>query len=578
MTENNDENRAFKLPTSGQVLGEIIRTLNISSDILDSRTARRLFEGGDLTETRKFEIINDLAKILVKSGILPKIDITLLDLPGEDWKLISLAIALQAKMWDEISGQMRSSPLNGIDRKLAQLPYLRLVTIDFSIRLVGILRLAGFTRLDCTEFIWFKEKSFGLLLKRLQFESGLTRDEIALAVEVTDNTVDSWLDGKSYPTETNILRLAGTLSKGKSAIYEETLLTQLRRNYTFCKVGDLLADAVGRENAVDLANHLLTYTHKTLIGLEKYSHLAPRDAVVANVSLLVFGSQFISAQDLTTPLWRQETDPVWRADLLASTKNWPERLTMIFQYLQSYPELAKTVKQNFPVSDKEAQLIVDKTMEMVQGDLKISPAQGDREGFVYRVKGDAKFSARNRMIQARYAISKDDAATALLHLWRAVELQPLNAEYHFQLGTELGKIGRIDEGIQECNIAVHLNPEWDLPQIEIGVILVNNRKYDEGRNHLEKVARIAGTISVHLAVSLGYARMHCGEFQGALELFDRVLAEKPDHALALDCSAHCCFLLGETDRGIALAKQALKLGASDTYRDWRDGKYRKQAD
>jgi len=53
--------------------------------------------------------------------------------------------------------------------------------------------------------------------------------------------------------------------------------------------------------------------------------------------------------------------------------------------------------------------------------------------------------------------------------------------------------------------------------------------------------------------------MHCGEFQGALELFDRVLAEKPDHALALDCSAHCCFLLEKLTEGLLLPNKPSNL-------------------
>jgi tetratricopeptide (TPR) repeat protein len=219
---------------------------------------------------------------------------------------------------------------------------------------------------------------------------------------------------------------------------------------------------------------------------------------------------------------------------------------------------------------------VDMTMKGVQGDLKIGPTQDSGQGFAYQVSGDAQFSARNRMLQARYAEAEGDVQTSILHTRRAIELQPLNADYHFQLGALLGKIGQIDEGIQECRIALQLKPGWDLPRIEIGIILINNHRYEEGRKHLEETARIVGTPTMHLSVSLGYARMCCKDFGGALELFDVVLREKPDHALALDCAAHCCFLLGETDRGIALVKEAFKHGASDTYREWCEGKYRKR--
>lgn len=84
---------------------------------------------------------------------------------------------------------------------------------------------------------------------------------------------------------------------------------------------------------------------------------------------------------------------------------------------------------------------------------------------------------------------------------------------------------------------------------------------------------VLGEIGSHLALSLGYARMKCDDPSGALVMFDIVLNEKPDHALALDSMAHCNFLTGNDKKGRELAKKAYQLGASDTYRDWRSGKY-----
>lgn len=68
--------------------------------------------------------------------------------------------------------------------------------------------------------------------------------------------------------------------------------------------------------------------------------------------------------------------------------------------------------------------------------------------------------------------------------------------------------------------------------------------------------------------------MKCNNPAGALELFEQVLAAKLDHALALDCAARCCFLIGDGKGGRELAKRAHQLGSSDSHRDWRDGKYR----
>jgi Flp pilus assembly protein TadD len=173
------------------------------------------------------------------------------------------------------------------------------------------------------------------------------------------------------------------------------------------------------------------------------------------------------------------------------------------------------------------------------------------------------------------SIAEGDDETAVSHLRRAVELQPLDATYRFELGAQLGKMGRVDEGILECNIAAQLKPEWDLPRIEVGIILINHGCHEEGRQRLEEVAKQVA-MSPHLAFSLAYARMKCNEYTEALKLFEVVLKETPEHAQALDCAAHCCFLTRQTDRGIALVKEAYKRGAGDTYKDWREGKYKKR--
>jgi len=85
---------------------------------------------------------------------------------------------------------------------------------------------------------------------------------------------------------------------------------------------------------------------------------------------------------------------------------------------------------------------------------------------------------------------------------------------------------------------------------------------------------VLGEVDWHLALKLGYAKMQCNNPVGALEFFEQVIATKRDHALALDCAAHCCFQIGDGKRGCELAKRANQLGASDTYRDWRAGKYK----
>ena len=44
--------------------------------------------------------------------------------------------------------------------------------------------------------------------------------------------------------------------------------------------------------------------------------------------------------------------------------------------------------------------------------------------------------------------------------------------------------------------------------------------------------------------------------------------------MALDVAARCAFLQGDSQKGARLVKRANALGQSETYREWREGKFR----
>ncbi|MFC1912176.1 hypothetical protein ACFLXG_03375 [Chloroflexota bacterium] len=573
--KNRKKTDSVRLPTSSEILGRIVRAAGVTAPLPDDRTARRLFGAGNLSEARIVKVYDEFARALVDSGIIPDLNTGALGHPSKDDRLISLALLLYAKMWDGIAGKMRGVPTGGIEGRSWTLPYFRLITIDLAIRLVGFLRLAGISHLDSERPVWVEENGHGKLLNDLRKKSGLTRDDLVNRLDLAaENTVDSWLAGKTYPKEVDVVALARILSCGELEGREHEILILLRRNYMLFKIGEVLAKQLAnRKDAADVVTHLLKYTNHALKGLQESSHLPVDMAAKANVALMTFGCQFPSAEHLIGPWLRQETDPVWRADLEAVQGNWYGRLVHVFKYLRSAPEAAKWAEQHLHVNQEESRLLTEKAVRWAQGASRIHP-DTIKTGFAYRLHGDARFSASNRMTQAVQSIAEGDDETAVTHLRRAVDLQPLNADYRFELGAQLGKMGSVDEGILECNIAAQLKPEWDLPRIEVGIILINHGRYEEGRQHLEEVAK-GVAMSPHLAFSLAYARMKCNEYAKALELFEVVLKEVPEHAHALDCAAHCCFLIGQTDRGIALAKEAHKRGAEDTYQDWHEGKYKK---
>ena len=580
MAKRKTESQTYRAPLSGQIIGAVVRELRLQDSVLKSKTAVRYFKGGRIKHDSKQEIFEVLGQALVDHNIIPPS--TFLVQEGIPLaKVISSAIAWYADQWDQLVGYMQSmsTPVDRLD--LAAISYLRLATIDLSLRTSAALWLAELPTPDEGTPLWAENKGRATYLRRLLDgcgPDGLTRDQLAERLEVSYNTIDNWLDTDTRPSWSHINRLAEELAPYHADLSKETIQSRLHRHDALSGLCDLLSVHIGRDAVVDLATALVRFISRNLAGLRQFSKLAPDDAAKRQFSILMLGTRFVGTEHLLRALWRRERDPVWSTDLLAASNPWHLRLTHVMQHLGGLDQVMKLVHDEFGFPEEDAESLLDQVLRDVQADptrpTVTDPSELDGMT-VLRIKGDAKYSARNRMIQYAQAKSEGDLDTAILHVRRAVELQRESAEYHFHLGATLGMAGEVEEGLQECWIAASLDPAWELPRVEVGIILLNAGRDEEARDHLESVARSLGNLSAHLAFNLGMARFRCGEVEGALGALIRAVEVKPDHALALDVAAHCAFLVGDGKRGRHLVKRANVLGQSETYRDWQEGKYRK---
>ena len=262
---------------------------------------------------------------------------------------------------------------------------------------------------------------------------------------------------------------------------------------------------------------------------------------------------------------------------MAAAKPWHLRLKHVAQHLGGLDQAIQLAHDEYGIPIETAEGLIDRVLRDAQADLTRLDIRGPSElegKTFFRIKGDAKFSAKNRMIQYAQAKSEGDLETAIHHVRRAVELQPESAMYHFHLGATLGMAGEADEGIQECWISASLDSAWELPRVEAGIILLNAGRSQEAREHLESIAYGQDGLSPHLAFNLGVARLRTGDAAEALDALEKAIEAQPDHARALDIAAHCAFLTGDEVKGRRLAKLADQLGHSETYREWKDGEYR----
>ncbi len=580
MAKAKRETQRYSAPLSGQIIGAVVRELRLQDEVLRRKTAARYFNGGRIKDDSKQEIFEVLGQALVDHGIIPPSPF----LEQEDislTKVISSTIAWYADQWDRLVGYMQSASAP-VDRPdLAAIAYLRLATIDLSLRTTAAMWLGELPAPDEGTPLWAKHKGRSTYLRRLLDgcgPDGPTRDQLAERLQVSNNTIDNWLDTDTRPTWSHVNRLAEELAPYHAALGAENLQGRLHRHYALSGLCDLLSGHVGRDATVELATALVRFVSRTLEGLRQFSKLSPEDAAKRQLLIFLFGTRCVGTEHLLRALWRRERDPVWSTDLLAASKPWHLRLTYVMQHLRELDQVVKLVRDEFGIPEEDAESLLEEVLRDVQADPTLPPLTDPSEldGMTaVRVKGDAKFSARNRMIQYAQAKSEGDLDTAILHVRRAVELQPESAEYHFHLGATLGMAGEVDEGIQECRIAAGLDPAWELPKVEVGIILLNAGREEEARDHLESVGLSQSDLSAHLAFNLGMARLRCGELEGALSALSYAAEVKPDHASALDAAAHCAFLLGDGKRGRRLAKRANLLGYSDTYRDWQEGRYRK---
>ena len=580
MAKRKTASKTYGAPLSGQIIGAVVGELRLQDDVLKSKTALRYFKGGRIKDDSKQEIFEVLGQALVDHNIIPPSPFLVQEeIPLA--KVISSAIAWYADQWDQLVGYMQSTSAP-VDRPdLAAVAYLRLATIDLSLRTSAALWLAELPTPDEGTPLWAENKGRATYLRRLLDDcgpDGPTRDELAERLEVSYNTIDNWLDTDTRPSWFHISRLAEELAPYHAELSKETLQSRLHRHDALSGLCDLLSVHIGRDAVVDLATALVRFTSRNLAGLKQFSKLTPDDAARRQFFILMLGTRFVGTEHLLRALWRQERDPVWSTDLMAASKAWHLRLTHVMQHLGGLDQAMKLVHDEFGIPAEDAESLLDQVLRDVQADSTrpIPPDPSELDGMtVVRIKGDAKYSARNRMIQYAQAKSEGDLNTAILHVRRAVELQPESAEYHFHLGATLGMAGEVEEGLQECWIAASLDPTWELPKVEVGIILLNAGREEEARDHLESVACSQSDLSAHLAFNLGMARFRNDEVEGALGALSKAIEVKPDHALALDVAAHCAFLVGDGKKGRRLAKRANALGQSETYRDWQDGKYRK---
>ena len=122
-----------------------------------------------------------------------------------------------------------------------------------------------------------------------------------------------------------------------------------------------------------------------------------------------------------------------------------------------------------------------------------------------------------------------DLDAAVEDYQRSIELHP-TAEAHTFLGWAYSFQGRIDDAIQECEIAIQVDPDFGNPYNDIGVYMMEKGEYDEAVPWLLKAIeakRYEPRHYPHINLARLYSRK--GQTQEAIAAIRQAMRFDPDH-------------------------------------------------
>jgi protein O-mannosyl-transferase len=129
---------------------------------------------------------------------------------------------------------------------------------------------------------------------------------------------------------------------------------------------------------------------------------------------------------------------------------------------------------------------------------------------------------------------------------------------YYNLGNELGQIGRLQEAMEHYQQALRLKPDYAEAQNNLGNIFVQTGQLQEAIDHYQQALRLEPDYAdAHLG--LGVALTNAGRLQDAIEHFRQALRLSPDSISAHNNLGATLAQTGRHEEAIEHFKQALRL-------------------
>ena len=524
------------LPTSGQIIGTLVKSLGLNDHRLRSKTARRYFAArleNIVKESSRAEIIDGFADALSELGF--RLD------TGPERANTTSAIAemidWHATHWDRLRSVLlpRMSRVYPSHLAVVWNTYLRLATIDFAFRIASHLRLMNRT-LATVEFLRSASvNQRGAYLNQKRENAKISLWDFAEKVGVSNNAVDGWLYRGVRPHDDNLAKIASTLASGSEPSANETILRELRLLYWISDIAESLSEHIGGEASDDIVVRLHDYTSQVYLKINSDSRFNMRLTDIEE--LAARGSRSPLASPLLSQLQEQETDDEWKEDLYAAGSDWIGRVLSVNYQLHRSEEKALIKESN---------------------------------GQIFENWGINDPRAYEHYLRAMELQNQGRISDAVSELTTAIELDPLDAANHLTLGSVKGGIGirigdeaLVEEGLQECWTAVSLDSKWIIPWTEIGWLLLGSGRAKEAADHLLSVKPERRPFDSRYYQALAMSFDQLGAYAEALNAFESSLKLNPYEPNVAIGAAVVAFLAGDKRKSSKYRKIARHLGFSN---------------
>ena len=527
------------LPTSGQILGVLVRSLGITHPHLGDKTAQRFFSG------RLRDRVMESSRARIIDAVSENMAAALFANPtaGDDEEDasspsgLSLLLEWHAATWDQFRAFLQPRVLRVYPEHMARVwrAYVRVAAIDLALRAAAHLHIAGAspTSLEFLEFASAGRR--GEYLNRKRADAGIPLDDFAEAAGVTDNAGQAWLYDGARPTDDHLACIASALASGVEADDRNRRLRELRKLYWVSDVAEVLGGFIGIEDTDEIVGRLHRYAARLYAAIDERMDAAVKPDVLGSLAAVGAYSEFSSG--LLEALISSEPDEEWREDLRAAASNWTRRVLAV----------------NLDVHRAEVDSLIRDTDGRVLRDWDVSNPEAYSH---YRRFGELQLQGRIH--------------EAIAELEMAVKLDPLDPANHFTLGSYKGGIGAkqgnaalVQEGLEACWVAATLDKAWVLPWAEIGFILLESGRPGEAVDHLRAVPPERRPLDTRYYSALGAALRETGRFSESLNAFEASLELNPDDPVIVAAAAVTAALAGDKAKSRLHARTARHMGASD---------------